>query len=49
MALDDAPAVVDKFGWHTVSSRPRRITLDTLLEPHSGTIRAKSAKSQASN
>lgn len=49
VALDDAPAVVDKFGWHTVSSRPRRITLDTLLDPDSGTIRAKSAKSQASN
>ncbi|MFF5031923.1 DUF6301 family protein [Nocardia salmonicida] len=43
-SLDDAPAVVEKFGWHTVSSRPRRITLDTGLGPDSGTIRAKNGQ-----
>ncbi|MFD4358058.1 DUF6301 family protein [Nocardia sp. NPDC058518] len=43
-ALDDAPAVVEKFGWHTISSRPRRIMLDTGFGPDSGTIRAKNGQ-----
>ncbi|MDO3647298.1 DUF6301 family protein [Nocardia mangyaensis] len=42
--LDDAPAVVEKFGWHASSSRPRRITLDTGLGPDTGTIRAKNGE-----
>lgn len=43
-ALDDAPAVVEKFGWHTISSRPRRIMLDIGFGPDSGTIRAKNGQ-----
>ncbi|WP_336085381.1 DUF6301 family protein [Nocardia sp. SSK8] len=39
--LDDAPAVVEKFGWQTLSSRPRRIMLDIGFGPDSGAIRAK--------
>ncbi|MFE3542342.1 DUF6301 family protein [Nocardia sp. NPDC059177] len=42
--LDDAPAVVEKFGWRTISSRPRRIMLDTGFGPDSGTIRAKNGQ-----
>ncbi|MFD3705018.1 DUF6301 family protein [Nocardia sp. NPDC058658] len=42
--LDDAPAIVEKFGWHTISSRPRRIMLDVGFGPDSGTIRAKNGQ-----
>ncbi|MFC4377438.1 DUF6301 family protein [Nocardia halotolerans] len=38
--MDDAPAVVERFGWHAVSSRPRRIMLDIGFGPGSGTIQA---------
>ncbi|MGW6698904.1 DUF6301 family protein [Nocardia sp. NPDC055049] len=41
---DAAPAVVERFGWHTVSSRPRRITLETGFGPDGGTIRAKNGQ-----
>ncbi|MFE5479016.1 DUF6301 family protein [Nocardia sp. NPDC056541] len=40
--IDDAPAIVEQFGWQTISSRPRRIMLDTGFGPDSGTIQAKS-------
>ncbi|TCJ94341.1 DUF6301 family protein [Nocardia alba] len=43
-SVDDAPAVVEKFGWRTVSSRPRRITIDIGLGPDSGSIRAKNGQ-----
>ncbi|MGW5441170.1 DUF6301 family protein [Nocardia asteroides] len=40
-ALDDVSAVAEKFGWHIISSRPRRIRVDTAIGPDSGTFRAK--------
>lgn len=40
-AIDDAPAVIEKFGWQILSSRPRRIMLDIGFGPDSGAIRAK--------
>lgn len=40
-SLDDAPAVVEKFSWHTISTGPRRIILDIGFGPGSGTIRAE--------
>ncbi|MEV6062069.1 DUF6301 family protein [Nocardia asteroides] len=43
-ALDDAPAVADKFGWHISSSRPRRIRVDTAFGPDSGAFRAKDSQ-----
>ncbi|MFD3744512.1 DUF6301 family protein [Nocardia sp. NPDC058633] len=42
--MDDAPAIVEQFGWHTVSSRPRRIMLDIGFGPDSGTIQAKNGE-----
>ncbi|MFD6397893.1 DUF6301 family protein [Nocardia sp. NPDC060249] len=42
--IDDAPAIVEEFGWHTISSRPRRIMLDTGFGPDSGTIQAKNGE-----
>ncbi|MEU4706116.1 DUF6301 family protein [Nocardia salmonicida] len=40
-SMDDAPAIAEQFGWNTLSSRPRRIMLDTGFGPDSGTIQAK--------
>lgn len=40
-ALDDAPTVAEKFGWHIISSRPRWIRVDTSIGPDSGAFRAK--------
>ncbi|MEV0333094.1 DUF6301 family protein [Nocardia sp. NPDC050717] len=42
--LDDAPTIVEQFGWRTVSSRPRRIMLDIGFGPGSGTIQAKNGE-----
>ncbi|MEU4812094.1 DUF6301 family protein [Nocardia fluminea] len=39
--IDDAPAVIERFGWRTVSSRPRWIMLDVGFGEGSGTVRAK--------
>ncbi|MBC7300394.1 MAG: hypothetical protein H5T78_05520 [Nocardia sp.] len=43
-AMDDAPAIVEQFGWHTVSIRPRRILLDIGFGPGSGTVQAKNGE-----
>ncbi|UGT53468.1 DUF6301 family protein [Nocardia asteroides] len=42
--LDDAPTIIEQFGWRTVSSRPRRIMLDIGFGPGSGTIQAKNGE-----
>ncbi|WP_280221589.1 DUF6301 family protein [Nocardia neocaledoniensis] len=43
-ALDDAPAIAERFGWQTISSRPRWIMLDIGFGEGSGTIRAKNGQ-----
>lgn len=43
-SMDDAPAIVEQFGWATISQRPRRIMLDTGFGPDSGTIQAKNGE-----
>ncbi|MEU3010771.1 DUF6301 family protein [Nocardia asteroides] len=43
-ALDDVSAVAEKFGWHIISSRPRRIRVDTEFSRDSGTFRAKDSQ-----
>ncbi len=43
-ALDDASALVEKFGWHTISSRPRGMMLDIGFGLDSGSINAKNGQ-----
>lgn len=43
-ALDDAPTIVERFGWRAISSRPRWIMLDIGFGEGSGTIRAKNGQ-----
>ncbi|MGW0433386.1 DUF6301 family protein [Micromonospora sp. NPDC003197] len=40
----DAPKISTAFGWDTISSRPRRLILDTGLGPDSGNIQAKNGQ-----
>ncbi|MEV6216283.1 DUF6301 family protein [Nocardia sp. NPDC051833] len=43
-ALDDASTIVERFGWQTISSRPRWIMLDVGFGEGSGTIHAKNGQ-----